>query len=330
MNKNLVYYISNLSKKYKDLFFRIFEFKVEKAKLIFPPEIEKKFSEFKNQEILIIKNKILNQESHFNIQRTKRKEPAQKEIINNLYDPFCDYKKNTPFDLFGRLENKLAITASNLAKSSQNHSLVIFKNHNLRKIGLDDIENAFKLTNLWFSKFNQKFKIIIWNFGFRAGASVYHPHLQIFSLDNIPLKIKDLFDKFDNYKNIFNSNYLDDYFLITKFLRLGKEYEDIKISLNLTPIKDKEIIFWGNNFDKKIKPISKIIFSYFKSLSQEDFNLLLFIENKSFLGFLVSRGNVHKLNSDIGSLELYAFSVVGFDILNFSKTFFTHLKELKH
>ena len=330
MSRKLFYKISKLKPKYKKIFLRIFEFKIEKTKLLLPQEIKKSFSQFEKQEIFILRNKILKQETHFNIQRGKRKEPLKENNLNNFYDPFCDPLKNTPFDSWGRLENKFAITASNLAKSSKNHSLVIFKEHNLEKVNLKDIENVFKLANLWLNKFNDKFKIIIWNFGFRAGASIYHPHLQIFSLNEMPLKIKDLFDKFDNYKNIFNSDYLKDYFLLTKFLKLGEEYKNIKISLNLTPIRDKEIIFWGDNFDKKIKNISYIVYSYLKSLFQEDFNLFLFINNNSFLGFLVSRGNKNKLNSDIGSLELYAFSVVGFDLIDFSRIFFTRLKELKH
>ncbi|MCS7183726.1 MAG: hypothetical protein NZ866_00005 [Patescibacteria group bacterium] len=308
--------INNFSEVDLNLFQRIFEVKKEIAELKLPQIIEDKFKDAQKQEIIIIINKILNQETHFNIWRARRTEPQKENIkIENQYDPFCDVLNSTPEDEFGRLENESAITASNLTKSSKNHSLIIFKNHNFNE---NDIKNSLLLANNWFSNFEEKIKIIIWNYGFRSGASIFHPHLQIFSLEDIPEKIKYHLDKYKNYQEKFKSDYLNDIFYLSEKLNLAKKKNDFNLIVSLTPMKDNELFFWGKDFLTNYSELAKLIYSYF-NLGIENFNFFLIQMPSFFLGFLVNRGESKKINSDIGALELYAFSVVGsnpFDLFN--------------
>lgn len=320
--EELLQKIETLSEEHKKIFGRIYEIKTEEAFQYFPENLKAKFVDAEKQKIFIIKNKILNQETHFNIWRSKREEPKE-ESSKIFYDPFCEPLKNTPYDDLGRLENERAITASNLAKISKDHSLVIFKEHNKENISEEDIEKGLELSLSWFNKKGSKVKVLIWNFGYRAGASIIHPHFQIFSLDSIPAKIEFLLNKTNEYKKKFNSDYLNDVFEIHKNLGLAKELKNIKVFVNITPFKDHELIFYFLDFKNSIKEISKLLYVY-KSLI-ENFNLLICESEDIKIGFLVDRGLTSKINSDIGALEIYAFSVVGFDPIDFSNNLFSNL-----
>jgi ATP adenylyltransferase/5',5'''-P-1,P-4-tetraphosphate phosphorylase II len=306
------------------LFDRIFDFKVEIAKQKFPEKLKEKITEGEEQKIFIFKNKILNQETHFNIWRAKRKEPHKENVEEITYDPFCNPKEETPIDNLGRLENDYAITASNLAKISPFHSLVIFKKHRRRELNFDDFYNGLILANEWFQRQPFLVKVLIFNYGLRAGASISHPHFQIFSLENIPSKIQDFYEKINEYKKTYNSDYLEDFFKVLNQLNLAKQINNLKFPIKQTPFKDKEIIFWNKNLKESIKEIS-LILDVYKELS-ENFNMFLIEFNETLLGYLVDRGKSSKINSDIGALEIYAFSVVGFDLLEFSRDFIQKLE----
>jgi len=314
--------IKTLPEEYKKIFDRIYEVEIEEAIQYFPENLKEKFKDAGKQKIVVIKNKLLNQESYFNVWRGKREEPRKEKTLEQIfYDPFCEPLKNTPYDDLGRLENEKAITASNLAKISKEHSLIIFKEHNKEKINKEDIEKALELSFEWFEKKNKRVRVLIWNFGFRGGASIIHPHFQVFSFDSLPLKIELIFKKVIEYKKNYNSDYFEDIFKLYKSLELALEKNKLKAFVNLTPFKDHEIIILFEDFKSSIKELSQLLKEY-KSLI-ENFNLLICDSEEIKLGFLVDRGSSSKLNSDIGALEIYAFSVVSFDPLEFAKELFT-------
>lgn len=314
MIKEFLKNLDRLNKLERKIFDNIFEFKIEKSNLILPSQLKKNFLSAQKQQIIIVRNKILNQETHFNVWRSKRKEPRQQNLDNqNYYDPFCDAFNLTPADIFGRLENDSALSAANLAKSSKNHSLIIFKKHSLDE---KDINNALLLAQNWFNYFKEKNRLIIWNYGFRSGASIWHPHLQIFALEELPLKIKNFFDNLTKYQKQYQRNYFEDLFLIANKLKLAKKMKNLNIVINLTPFKDDELMFWHQNLGLSLKDLSNLIYRYYQLF--ENFNLFLFQDQKLFIGFLVNRGESSKINSDVGALEIYGFSVVGsnpFDLI---------------
>ena len=316
---NKIKYLKN-----KEIFERIFDFKVEKAKQIFTEKLKENFKEGEEQNIYIFINKILKHETHFNIWRAKRREPKESKDIKT-YDPFCNPLEETPVDNIGRLENEYAITASNLAKISSLHSLVIFKKHKKEELNFSDFLNGFDLALKWFELQNSQIKVLIFNYGLRAGASIEHPHFQIISLDEIPYKVKDFYEKIEKYNEEFNSNYLNDLFLVLEELDLARKLNNLNLIINLTPFKDKEIFFFDDKIENCKKEISLILSTY-KEFS-ENFNLFLLESNKGLLGYIVDRGEKEKINSDIGALEIYAFSVVGFNLLEFAKDFILKLEE---
>ncbi len=315
--------IEKLDEGAKKIFDRIYEVRIEEAQQYFPNNLKEKFKEAENQRIIIFKNKILNQETHFNIWRAKRKEPKKEEKEGYKYDPFCNPLEETPYDDLGRLENEKAITASNLAKISRDHSLIIFKEHNKENISKEDIRKALEISIEWFGRKNGRVNILIWNLGFRSGASIEHPHFQIFSFDYLPAKIEYFYKKILEYEENFKTVYFEDLYKLYDLLGLSYKLNNLKIFINLTPFKDNELIFIFEDLKNSLDEVSNLLSAYKEEV--ENFNLLLCESASIKIGFLVDRGESSKINSDIGALEIYAFSVVGFDPLEFSKTLFPKL-----
>lgn len=329
--QELVEKINQLPPDLKKIFERIYEIKIEGAQLKLPAQLKEKYGQAAEQEIVLIKNKILYQETAFNLWRAKRPQPknADKRGLNvdsggqteNAICSFCNPEAMTPEDEIGRLENEAAITASNLAKSLSQHSLVIFKKHELADLSESDLKQALTLTGLWFEKVAGEYKFFIWNQAERAGASLSHPHFQIFAADHLPAKLEFLQERLNQYQKLLKADYLANLFSIHQALGLAIEIDGLKIIVSLTPFKEKELIILGNQLSQ-VNALAKVLLAY-QNLS-DSFNFF-WLKNKG-LGFLVDRGQLDKKNSDIGSLEIYAYSVVGFNPLDFASSFFPKLK----
>jgi len=292
------------------IFQRIFNFEIKEITL---ENLSEKYSEFKKQKLIFIQDKILSKETIFNLSRKKRPQPI-KEISEEGHDPFCNYETETPLDEIGRLENKSAITVSNISKMADYHSLVIFKKHNFIDIIENDFLLAMNLAKEWFEKiknFDQeiKTKILIWNYHFRSGASILHPHFQVLAFKNTPLKVKELKEKLENYQRNFHSHYLEDYFYLMQKVNLAKEEDSLKIWLSLTPEKEKGLNFYGDLFQG-----AKFLWKTIQKLIQggtQSFNLFYLIDLN--YGFFVDRGEIGKLNSDFGALEIFGIKIISSD-----------------
>lgn len=303
--------VKKLDKKYKDIFDRIYEIEEEIGTQKFPLKIKDKYKNFKKQKITIIRNKVLGLETHFNLLRSKRKKPKILQKFQEGFCVFCNPQQFTPSeDIIGKLENKYAITASNLMKATKHHGLIIFKKH--KNFTIKDINGALDLSFLWFKK-NKGNKFLIWNYLWKAGASIIHPHFQIFSTNKLPFRLKEIKRKFEDYKKNYGNEYLEDLFILHKKLGLAKEKNGLKVIINLTPFKENEIILIAKDWEKQKNKLSKLILKYL-NIGIESFNFFLFYDGEfEKIGFLLDRGKLNELNSDIGTLEIYAFSIVSFD-----------------
>ncbi|MBU2443378.1 MAG: hypothetical protein KKF95_04865, partial [Nanoarchaeota archaeon] len=158
-------YINKLSKKDKELFYRIYNFTEDFGTLKIPLEMRewtlKTFGDVKSvekQKIIRIDNNVMFETALFNELRTKRPidmkttEDVEKIIKEKIGDPFCKPLTATPKDSFGRIKGKKCITASNIAKYDAMHGLVIFNEHNPLKFSLEDIKDYIDTTDKWIKK----------------------------------------------------------------------------------------------------------------------------------------------------------------------------------
>jgi energy-converting hydrogenase Eha subunit F len=300
--------LEQLSKE--EIFNRIFEVEI---KDIFLNNLPERYSGFKKQKLIFIHDKILGKSAIFNLSRKKRPQPAQ-EIQIQEKDPFCHYQTETPIDEIGRLENEFAVTASNLSKMADYHSLVIFKKHNFSELQKEDFLSAINLAKDWFEKIKNfdneiKTKIFIWNHHFRSGASILHPHFQILAYKSFPLKVIELKEKLENYQKNFHSHYFEDYFNLIQKVNLAKEKDSLKIWVSLTPEKEDGINFYGDFF-KGAKFLWEILQKLFQA-GTRSFNLFYILDLN--YGFFVNRGEINKLNSDFGALEIFGIKIISSD-----------------
>jgi hypothetical protein len=292
------------------IFHRLFELEIKEIVLDNLPE---KYSEFKKQKLIFINDKILGKSVIFNLSRKKRPQPNIEPQIEER-DPFCHYQTETPFDEIGRLENEFSVTASNLSKMADHHSLVIFKKHNFSNLNEQDFLSAINLAQNWFEKIQNldneiKTKIFIWNYHFRSGASILHPHFQLLAYKSFLLKVTELKEKLENYKRNFFSNYFEDYFNLMKKVNLAKERDGLKVWASLTPEKERGLIFYGDLF-KGAKFLWEILQKLMETGTQS-FNLFYLLDIN--YGFFVDRGETNKLNSDFGALEIFGIKIVSSD-----------------
>jgi hypothetical protein len=303
--------IESLSLETKKIFNRIFEIRRVDLDL----KNFENFSDFQKQELIFIKDKVLNKEAVFNLSRKRRPQPRkEKEEKKEDYDPFCEPQNLTPIDELDRLENESAITASNLSKMADYHSLVIFKKHNLAEISENDFVSIVDLAYRWFEKIKNldneiKIRILIWNYHYRSAASILHPHFQVLAYKDLPLKIQFYQERSKEYQEKYQSNYFDDYFKIARELNLAKEKDNFRIWISLTPEKENGLNFYGN-----LNNGSQFLWHILKRLLEigtESFNLFYNLELG--YGFFVDRGEINKKNSDFGALEIFGLPVVSFD-----------------
>jgi hypothetical protein len=306
--ENLEKILENLKKE--EIFHRLFETKIKEIVLDNLPE---KYFEFKKQKLIFINDKILEKSVIFNLSRKKRPQPNIETQVQEK-DPFCDYQRLTPLDEIGRLENESSVTAGNLSKMADYHSLVIFKKHNFSDLQKEDFLSAINLTQEWFEKIQNldneiKTKIFIWNHHFRSGASILHPHFQLLAYKSSPLKVQKLKEKLENYQKNFQSYYFEDYFNLMTKVNLAKEKDDLKIWVSLTPEKEKGLNFYGDFF-KGAKFLWEILQKLFQTGTQS-FNLFYLLDLN--YGFFVDRGETSKLNSDFGALEIFGIKIISSD-----------------
>ncbi|GIW65058.1 MAG: hypothetical protein KatS3mg093_037 [Candidatus Parcubacteria bacterium] len=308
-NFNLKEIINKLTPESRVIWERIFNWREIEVNLEQLPE---KYSDFKKQKIIFIQDKILDQEAIFNFSRQKRPQPQKKEE-EEIDDPFCHYQTETPIDELGRLEGQFVTTAANLSKMADYHSLLIFKKHQFDFLDSNDFKEAIEISQQWFQKIKNydpaiQTQILIWNYHYRSGASILHPHFQLLAYKEIPIKLKFLFERFKNYQTNFTNHYLNDYCQLAQELGLGEKIGNFNFWFSLTPPKEKGLFFYGDLNNVFIWQIIKKL----NQLGTESFNLFFIVESPLLnnFGFFVDRGKTTKLNSDIGSLELFGLPVI--------------------
>ncbi len=99
------------------------------------------------------------------------------------HDMFGDPFNQTTVDLFGRIQGRYCVSASNVAKGDGWHGLVIFNEFHPLHFTQDQVRDYFDVAMRWLvaahnTDANARYPLILWNCLWRAGASMTHGHLQ--------------------------------------------------------------------------------------------------------------------------------------------------------
>jgi hypothetical protein len=325
---NLPNLINELPKAEKALFNRIFDCSVEKGEIFLPESLKdwaaKKIGHCEEQRIVRVTNKITLEGALFNELRSKRPIDVKvgeelERIIEGAKGPFCDPKNRTPADVFGRVSGKYCITAGNIAKYDYLHAVLIFSDHNPFVYEEEKIKDYIETAFRWYKKarkYDEKaiFPFFMWNCLWKASASMVHGHAQILLAKQPYAKAEYIRRVAEDYAKAYASNYFDDLFIVHESLGLGLKVDEVKVTANLTPVKEKEIFMISKSIKALPFCISMALRCYYR-LGVRSFTLAILMppliatdgwSNFPYIVRLVDRGDPMSRTTDIGAMELYA------------------------
>ncbi|MDO8473628.1 MAG: hypothetical protein Q7T05_07420 [Dehalococcoidia bacterium] len=336
--------VESMPPENRHLFDRIFDLNAVTGYLDPPPEmipwIEKQFGPISGvveQKITRITNKITFEGALYNRLRASRpiemieKLSIQASIIDNARnDPLHDPLKMTPEDAFGRIQGKYCVTASNIAKYDGFHGLVIFENPNPLSFDREHVHDYMDTAWRWAQRAHRfdpesKYYLFIWNCLRRAGASLLHGHAQMtLSRKSHYAKVEQLRQGALRYKEQYDTNYFDDLFRVHDMLGLALENDGVRTMAYLTPIKEKEIMVLAPEYGDHLKDaVYEMLSALRDAMNVTSFNLAMYMPPlaetpESWEGFpviarAVDRGQPKSASCDIGTMELYAASVISSD-----------------
>ncbi|KAH9582245.1 hypothetical protein LSM04_008346 [Trypanosoma melophagium] len=167
----------------------------------------------------------------------------------------CDFcsKQRTAEDVFGRIIGNYSYTASNIAKLSKWHGLIITNAHNPLDFDEKVIADIITVSHKWFKKVHSEdplhiYPNIICDIGKKASASQIHLHLQMaLTKDRYFSGTEQLLRAAALYSKNNKSSYWNDIVLLHKMIGLSVPVGDSVILSNLCPRKEKEILVLCRN-----------------------------------------------------------------------------------
>lgn len=337
--------LESLPEGERQLFDRLFRVSVAIGELNPPPEmtpwIEQLFGSVaavRSQKIIKVTNLITLEETLFNRLRASRPieysqrlaVEAQVIDVHLTGDPLDTPLSSTPEDVFGRVHGKYCLTASNIAKYDGFHGIIIFPEHNplnfTRERIIDYLDTGWK----WAQRAHAhdpaaKYYFFLWNCLKRAGASLAHGHAQVtLSRDRHYGKIEALRRASVEYRQKHGTGYFDDIYRVHDALGLGVEKGGVRVMAYLTPTKEKEIVLVGEKLDRSFKErVFEVLACYRDRMFVTNFNLAVITpplddveedwSGHPVVARVVDRGDPTSTSCDIGTMELYAASVVSSD-----------------
>ena len=333
--------LDELTQDQREIFDRIYQVWETHGQLVPPQEmiswIQSTFGDIDavtNQSFLKITNKITYEGSIFNELRTKRPIVGDANIAQVFEEinlatntPFANPLIGTPADVFGRIEGKYCITASNVAKCDGLHGVIIFNSNNPLLLSRRRVLDYFDVARKWFTKAHETngnaiYPLFIWNCLWKAGASIIHGHAQtVLTEGQTYAKIEELRHHALKYQEQYRSNYFDDDFAIHKLLGLAIEFGEIRLMVRITPFKEKEIMILSPKFDDHLSIVVADTLNTLKEkMGVVSFNASFILppmaktpevwEHMPVVGRIVDRGKLTTKTGDIGAMEIYAQSVI--------------------
>lgn len=288
------------------------------------------------QHIIKTTNLVTLEGTLFNALRASRPfESEHSEDLDGLVnggrgDPFCKPLEGTPEDVFGRVEGRRSITASNVAKYDAFHGVVIFDEHNPLQFDAESIADAIDVGFRWGQRAlredpEAKYFFFMWNCLWKSGASILHGHAQVAATRDVHYaRIEQLRRQSLAYREQYGTDYFEDLIASHRALGLVGDVGDTRVLASLTPIKEKEVLLFAPGLTPDLmEATARVLHQYVHRLGVTSFNLVIWMPPlapapEDWSGFphlvrIVDRGSAMNKTADIGAMELYASSVVSSD-----------------
>jgi hypothetical protein len=337
---------------------RIFDIIDSEAETVPPssmqPWIEEHFGSVaavRRQRIVKITNKVSLEGALFNALRARRPLQAPPtpvsllESIDNREEcAFCRVLECTPADVFGRIQGRYCITASNVAKCDGWHSVIIFSEHHPLCFTADQVADYVDTAQEWAQQAHQAdpeacYPFFLWNCLWKSGASIIHGHAQMsLTRGTHYAKVEGWRQAALRYRGDHGMDYFADLVAVHRDLGLAVDHGRAAILPSLTPFKEKETLIIAPRLDDDMKmALYTVLSTFVRRLGVQAFNLALYQpplcdSPEDWAGFpfvfrILDRGGLQGQISDLGAMEFFAQSVVATDPFSLVLAFQTELWE---
>ena len=323
---------------------RIFRLDVTIGELAPPPEMEpwivRQFGSLeavRRQRIVKVTNRFTLEGTLFNglrasqpIEAPPGADDVDKVIHRSRGGPFCHPLDSTPADAFGRVQGQFSITASNVAKYDGWHGVVVFDEHHPLRFNAEQVSDYVDAAQAWAQAAHEAdpeacYPLFLWNCLWRSGASILHGHAQMLLTRGMHYaRVEAWRQAAQRYRAMHNTDYFDDLLAVYRALDLAIDHGAASIFPTLTPFKERETHIVARYLDSNLKgALHQALRAFVDHLGVRSFNLVLYQPplapvEEPWAGFpfvvrLIDRGNPGNNRSDIGSMEMFAQSVVTSD-----------------
>ena len=306
------------------VFSRIYSWYVEPGRLVFPDAmkewVREKYGDIETQQIVRVTNNLTGESTLFNSIRARRPvlTPHAEEVLDvrTLAEkgPFANPLEETPADTFGRIDGDHWITASNIAKYDFLHAIIIAKDTNPYVTAEPQVADLISVAIRWCQDAHRAdpraiHPFLIWNFLWRAGASIVHNHAQIL-LTHRPYTAPARIERVrEEYRRRYGTGYYEDLFRAHTAIGLGLIYKNARVMAHLTPKKEHEVVIITESPHDLAPALAKVLECY-RNIGVQSYNAAVYMppleEQGHYVAWLVDRGDLRSRTSDIGGMELYA------------------------
>ncbi len=250
-------------------------------------------------------------------------------------DPFCHPEEQTPAAEWGRIRGVHAVTGANAAKYDAHHAVIVFDRHDPLAFDRETVVDLFRVGREWAERAHEAdgdatAYLLTWNCGWRAGASIRHGHAQALLGHGVYPHPARLRRDAATYRAATGRSYPADLADAHRDLGLVIDRGAVCVLAALNPVKERELLVMGPpGMDERDEAFSGTVgdalVAYRDVVGVRSFNLAMHRaplrdraggdgwDDIGPMVHIVDRGSPGVRSSDIGSMELFAASVVSAD-----------------
>ena len=228
------------------------------------------------------------------------------------------------------MRGRFGVTASNVAKYDGLHGVVVFDEHHPLRFTAAQVADYVETAQRWAQAAHQTdpdacYPFFLWNCLWRSGASILHGHAQMLLTRGMHYARVEAWRRAAlRYRVAHNADYFDDLVAVYRALGLAVDHGAASIYPTLTPFKERETHIVARCLDGDLTgALYRALRTFVERLGVRSFNAVLYqpplapVEEDwdgfPFVVRLIDRGDPANNRSDIGSMEMFAQSVVTSD-----------------
>lgn len=165
---------------------------------------------------------------------------------------FADPLRRTPADVFGRIEGRFCVTASNVAKYDGWHGLVVFAEGDPLRFTRAQLADYLDVGLSWIAAAHANdpqavYPMITWNCLPKSGATIVHGHMQIALARGAHYARPELWRRAaERYRAECGGDYCDDLFAVHAGLGLALRVSGgVRGFVHLTPLRNREVVLFA-------------------------------------------------------------------------------------